>query len=261
MVPTMLQRLLDQPDIGKLDFSNLRQIVYGGSHIASDLLGRAIRLFGPRLAQHYGQTEAPSTLTVLSRYEHTLENLAAGVLTSAGHAWTSVEARIANENDEEVPFGDIGELQIRAPHVMAGYWKQPELSNKILRGGWLHTNDLARIDERGFIYLLGRQDEMIISGGFNIAPREIEDALCDHPSVAEAAVFGKPDPEWGHIVFAFVTPSEPGLTRESLVEFTRTTLGYKRPKEIVFLPELPKNANGKVDKALLKKLMTTSQGD
>ena len=256
LVPTMLQRLLAVPELGAMKFPRLRQIVYGGSHVSTDVLGRAIAVFGPRLAQHYGQSEAPSTITILHRHDHTPDNLAAGVLSSAGRPWTTVDARIANEAGAEVPQGEIGELLVRAPHVMVGYWKRPDLSAAALRDGWLHTSDLATMDGRGFVYLLGRKDEMIISGGFNIAPREVEDALCHHPAVVEAAVVGKPDEEWGQIVVAFVSARDSSVTAEQLSEFTRPVLGYKRPKQIVILAELPKNPNGKIDKAALKRAMT-----
>ena len=256
LVPTMLQRLLDVPGLDRMPFPRLRQIVYGGSHISTDVLGRAIAVFGPRLAQHYGQTEAPSTITLMPRHEHTPENLVSGLLFSAGRPWATVDARIANEAGAEVPCGEIGELIVRAPHVMVGYWKRPDLSAAAVRNGWLHTNDLGRMDERGFVYLLGRKDEMIISGGFNIAPREVEDALCNHPAVVEAAVLGKPDKEWGQIVVAFVCARDKSVTQEQLSEFTRPALGYKRPKEITIVDELPKNPNGKIDKAALKRVMS-----
>jgi acyl-CoA synthetase (AMP-forming)/AMP-acid ligase II len=255
LVPTMLQRILALPGLDQAAFPRLRQIVYGGSHIATDVLGKAIAVFGPRLAQHYGQSEAPSTLTLLPRHVHTRDNLESGLLSSAGRPWATVEARIANETGEGVAPGEVGELLVRAPHVMTGYWKRPDLSAVALRDGWLHTNDLGRMDARGFVYLLGRKDEMIISGGFNIAPREVEDALCNHPAVVEAAVLGKPDTEWGQIVVAFVSSRDKSVTQEELAEFTRPALGYKRPKQIVILDELPKNPNGKIDKAALKRVM------
>ena len=256
LVPTMLQRLLAVPGIDGMLFPKLRQIVYAGSHVSTDVLRRAITLLGPRLAQHYGQSEAPSTITLLSRHEHTLDNLAGGLLSSAGCAWTTVRIRIADDTGADVAEGEIGEVLVRAPHAMTGYWKRPDLSAAVLRDGWLHTNDLGRMDRRGFVYLLGRKDEMIISGGFNIAPREVEDALCSHPAVLEAAVLGKPDEAWGHSVVAFVALRDRSVTREQLSEFLRPVLGYKRPKEIFFLDELPKNPNAKIDAAALKRMMS-----
>lgn len=260
LVPTMLQRLLAVPGIDDMAFPRLRQIVYAGSHVSTDVLRRAIAVFGPRLAQHYGQSEAPSTITLLSRHEHTPDNLAGGLLSSAGCAWTTVRIRIADDTGADVAEGEIGEVLVRAPHVMTGYWRRPDLSAAALRDGWLHTNDLGRMDRRGFVYLLGRKDEMIISGGFNIAPREVEDALCSHPAVLEAAVLGKPDEAWGDIVVAFVSLRDTSVTKEQLAEFLRPVLGYKRPKEMFFLEELPKNPNAKIDTAALRRMMNTQQG-
>ena len=253
LVPTMLQRMLALPDIEEISLPKLRQIVYGGSHIATAALRKAIRIFGSRLAQHYGQTEAPSTLTVLPRHDHTLENLESGLLVSAGRAFTPVEVKIVDESGEAVNPGEVGELLVRAPHVMSGYWRRDDLSAWALRDGWLHTNDLAQFDSRGYVYLLGRKDEMIISGGYNIAPREVEDVLCTHPAINEAAVFGKPDAEWGHAVVAVVALKDRSATKAELMEYARPVLGYKRPKDILIVDELPKNANGKIDKPALKR--------
>jgi len=142
---------------------------------------------------------------------------------------------------------------VRAPHAMSGYWRRPEQSAAAMPDGWLRTNDLARMDEREYVYLLGRQDEMIISGGYNIAPREVADALCTHPAVNEAAVFGRPDTEWGEAVIAVVALKDKSATKAQLFEYMRTVLGYKRPKDILVIDELPKNANGKIDMPTLKR--------
>jgi long-chain acyl-CoA synthetase len=253
LVPTMLQRMLALPGIDTTEFPRLRQFIYGGSHVATEVLRRAIGLFGSRLAQHYGQTEAPSTITVLPRDAHTLENLEAGVLVSAGRPFTTVDVRVVDETGRTLRPGEVGELTVRAPHAMAGYWKRDDLTAAAVRDGWLLTNDLARLDARGYVYLLGRKDEMIISGGFNIAPREVEDALCTHPAVSEACVFAKPDAEWGQAVVAVVSLRDPAASEAQLVEYTRSVLGYKRPKSITIVRELPKNPNGKIDKPALKR--------
>ena len=253
LVPTMLQRMLALPDVAGTPLPKLRQIVYGGSHIASEVLRRAIMIFGPRLAQHYGQTEAPSTITLLPRHDHTLENLDSGLLASAGRAFIRVEVKVVDEKGARVRAGEIGELLVRAPHAMSGYWRRPEQSAAAMPDGWLRTNDLARMDEREYVYLLGRQDEMIISGGYNIAPREVADALCTHPAVNEAAVFGRPDTEWGEAVIAVVALKDKSATKAQLFEYTRALLGYKRPKDILVIDELPKNANGKIDMPTLKR--------
>ncbi len=253
LVPTMLQRMLGLPGIEQTRLPKLRQIIYGGSHVATEVLRKAIGLFGPRLAQHYGQTEAPSTLTLLPRQDHTLENLESGRLASAGRAFLRVEVQVVNDHGERVAPGEVGELLVRAPHMMSGYWKRPEQSAAAVRDGWLRTNDLARIDEREYVYLLGRKDDMIISGGYNIAPREVEDALCTHPAVNEAAVFGRTDSDWGQAVIAVIALKDRAATKAEILEYSRTLLGYKKPKHIVLVDELPKNPNGKIDMPALKR--------
>jgi long-chain acyl-CoA synthetase len=253
LVPTMLQRMLALPGFAEMPLPKLRQIVYGGSHIATEVLRKAITILGPRLAQHYGQTEAPSIITLLPRHDHTLENVETGLLGSAGRAAIRVDVKVVDENGARVHAGEIGELLVRAPHAMSGYWRRPEQSAAAMRDGWLRTNDLARMDEREYVYLLGRQDEMIISGGYNIAPREVADALCTHPGVSEAAVFGRPDREWGQAVVAVVALKDTGVNKAQLFEYTRSVLGYKRPKDILVVDELPKNANGKIDMPALKR--------
>jgi acyl-CoA synthetase (AMP-forming)/AMP-acid ligase II len=255
LVPTMLQRMLAVAETGQWSWPKLRQIVYAGSHIAEDVLRRAIQRFGPRLAQHYGQSEAPSTLTVLPRHDHTIANLEAGLLASAGRPVATVEIRVVDGAGRDAPAGVAGEVMVRAPHVMSGYWKRPDLSAAVLDGGWLRTNDLGRLDSRGYLYLLGRKDEMIISGGYNIAPQEVEEALYSHPAVGEAAVFGRPDEKWGHAVIAAVALRDRSAGGDELMEYCRGILGYKRPKEIVILEELPKNANGKIDKPALRRAL------
>lgn len=255
LVPTMLQRILALPDVERIPLPKLRQIVYGGSHIATGVLRRAIAIVGSRLAQHYGQTEAPSTITVLPRHDHTLENLESGLLASAGRAFTTVEVKIVDEAGKAVAPGEVGEVLVRATHSMSGYWKREALSAAAMSDGWLRTNDLGRMDSREYVYLLGRKDEMIISGGYNIAPREVEDALCTHPAINEAAVFGKPDSEWGEAVVAVVALRDKSATKEQLVDYSRSVLGYKRPKDILILDELPKNPNGKIDKPALKRVL------
>jgi len=255
LVPTMLHRMLAVPKLAQVELPKLRQIIYSGSPIAADLLRRAMDVFGARLAQHYGQTEAPSTITVLPRHEHTPENLDGGLLASAGRPFATVDVRVAGDDGRIVACGEVGEVQVRAPHLMSGYWKRPDMWSAAVCDGWLRTNDLGRLDERGYLFLLGRKDEMIISGGYNIAPREVEDALCAHPAVSEAAVLGRADPEWGQRVVALVSLRDKSVPMAQLMDHCRNLLGYKRPKEIVVLGDLPKNANGKIDKAALARMI------
>ena len=260
LVPTMLQRMLRAPEIETLVFPKLRQILYAGSPVPGEVLREAIDRFGPRLCQQYGQSEAPSTLALLERADHTLENLERGVLGTAGYPWPTVELKVVDRDDRALPDGTAGEVIARAPHCMAGYWKQPELSARTLRGGWLRTNDLGVIESDGRLRLLGRMDEMIVSGGYNIAPREVEDVLHRHPAVIEAAVVAEPDPEWGQAVVAYVVVSDPALEADALIAFARPLLGYKRPRRIHLRSELPKTPNGKIEKSALRPVATASCG-
>jgi acyl-CoA synthetase (AMP-forming)/AMP-acid ligase II len=175
-------------------------------------------------------------------------------LASAGVARTDVEVRIVDEADREVGPGEVGEVVVRGEIVMAGYWNQPEATAEVLRGGWLHTGDIGMMDERGYLYLLDRKKDLIISGGNNIYPREVEEVLQRHPAVYEVAVIGVPDPLWGESVHAVVA-LRPGqvVTEEELIAFCREHLAsYKKPRSVEFVAELPKNAYGKILKRELR---------
>jgi len=217
----------------------------------TEVLRDAIEKFGNKFVQIYGQSEAPMAITVLSKEDHDADAAHRERLSSAGRPWSTVEVRIVGSDGAEVSSGQTGELIIRAPQIMSGYWKQPDLTSATIREGWLHTKDLARLDGQGYVHLLGRADEMIISGGYNIAPREIEEVLYLHPAVQEAAVVGEKDPEWGQVVVAYVAFRD-NTTSEELLEFARPHLGFKRPKKIYRVRELPKNSNGKIQKTSLK---------
>jgi fatty-acyl-CoA synthase len=162
-----------------------------------------------------------------------------------------VEIRIADDAGQDVPTGEAGEVLVRAPQVMSGYWKREELSASTLRDGWLHTKDIGRFDEAGYVYLLGRKDEMIISGGYNIAPFEVEEELHRHPAVLDAAVVGEKDPQWGQSVVAYIVRRHESVTAQEIIQASKTTLGFKRPKRIYFVAELPKNNTGKIQKTAL----------
>jgi acyl-CoA synthetase (AMP-forming)/AMP-acid ligase II len=254
LIPTMLQRILRVPGLEEMKLPRLRAMVYGASPMPAEPLKQAIDLFGPeKLVQIYGQSECPVTLTVLHANEHRLDQAHPERLTSAGRPWTTVEVRVVDEDFRDVPPGGTGEVVLRGPHLMSGYWKRPDLTAEVIRDGWLKTKDMGRVDEHGFVYLLGRKDEMIISGGYNIAPREIEDVLYRHDGVQEAAVVGEPDPEWGQAVVAYVVLRDGhGGRGQDLLAFSREQLGYKRPKRVYRLSELPKNAAGKIQKTALK---------
>ena len=248
--PTMVVRMLASP--AARTPRNLKTLIYGGApmYVADSL--RAIDLFGPRLYQLYGQGEAPMTITGLSKEQHfNKQNL-----ETCGIARTGVEVKIFNENDEELPPGETGEIVTRSECVMAGYWKNPAATEKAMRSGWLHTGDVGSMDAAGFLTIKDRSKDMIISGGSNIYPREIEEVLLRHPAVAECSVVGRPHPEWGEEVIAFV------VTRKSLDRAELDTLcleniaRFKRPREYRFVEALPKNNYGKVLKTELRRLLT-----
>lgn len=179
---------------------------------------------------------------------------------SIGTSIKNVENKVVNEYGEEVPVGEVGELVVRGPNVMKGYYKMPEETAAALRDGWLHTGDLARMDEEGYFYIVDRKKEMIIVGGYNVYPREVEEVLYSHPGVVEAAVIGVPDPDYGEAVLAFVVKKQPELAEEQLLAYCRERLAkYKVPSEIRFLDELPKNATGKILRRALKEQLAASR--
>jgi fatty-acyl-CoA synthase len=247
LVPTTLASLLEVRGDSPFD-----EIIYGASPISPVQLDRALDRFGPVLTQIYGQSEIPVTITVLGKREHVQEG---NQRTSAGRIWRTLEARILSEDGLELPTGEMGELVVRGPQTMTGYWGRPDLTSEVLTGGWVHTKDLAVIDERGFIYLRGRRDDMIISGGFNVAPREVEDVLCGFDGIMEACVLGMPDEKWGQRVVAFVRTDGSNVTTESLSVFADDRLGFRKPREYHFIETLPTNAYGKVDRKQLREFV------
>lgn len=250
LVPTMLQRILKLDPAMTPPMPRLRYIVYGASPMPVEVTRRAIERFGMRFVQIYGQSEAPVTLSVLRNDDHNPDGPLSERLGSAGAPFETIEIRIVDAEGKPTAEGEPGEVVLRAPQLMSGYWKRPEQTSDTIRDGWLHTRDYGRMDEHGFLYLLGRMDEMIISGGHNIAPREIEETLYQHKSVQECAVIGEPDEEWGQAVVAYVALRDIVSERE-LMDFAKMELGYKRPKRIYRVQELPKNANGKIQKTVL----------
>jgi len=254
LIPTMLQRILRVPDVENFKLPKLRSMIYGASPMPAEPLKRAIEVFGPgKLVQIYGQSECPVTLSILPAEDHRLDQPFPDRLLSAGRPWSNVEMRVIDEHGKDVPAGGIGEVALRGAHMMSGYWKREDLAAETIRDGWLCTKDMGRFDEHGYIYLLGRKDEMIITGGYNVAPREVEDVLYQHAGVQEAAVVGEPDEEWGQAVVAYVVLREGFEAAHSeLLGFGREQLGFKRPKRVYLMAELPKNAAGKIQKSALK---------
>jgi acyl-CoA synthetase (AMP-forming)/AMP-acid ligase II len=251
--PTMVMRLVDQL---RGDAAGLKQIIYGGGPMyVADCL-RALDRLGPRLAQIYGQGESPMTITVLPREEHAGPRDAAHLarLASVGRAQTGVEVAVLGPDGRPLADGDVGEVCVRGDTVMRGYLNQPEATAKTLNQGWLHTGDLGRMDSHGYLTLVDRSKDLIISGGSNIYPREVEEVLLQHPAVREVAVVGEPDADWGESVVAVVALKQgahaaaPDLDAFCLQQIAR----FKRPKRYVFVAELPKNATGKVLKRDLR---------
>ena len=257
--PTMVKRLAGDPAIVGSDLSGLKTIIYGGAPMYLADLEEALAVFGSRLAQIYGQGETPMTITALSKEQHaeTWHPYWRDHMQSVGTPRTDVDVRVIDDEGNELPVGEVGEIVVRGDVVMAGYWNQPEASAETLRDGWLHTGDMGSFDTEGFLTLRDRSKDLIISGGMNIYPREVEEVLLTHPGVRAVSVVGKPDPEWGESIVAFVVadpsamPSSDELGQLCLDRIAR----YKRPKEYRFVDSLPTNNYGKVVKRELRALL------
>ena len=252
--PTMVVRLLASPAARPLP--NLKTIIYGGAPMYVADAVRAIDLFGPRLYQLFGQGESPMTITGLPQRWHADRNHPRFLerLASCGVARTGVEVRVVDDADHELRPGEVGEIVTRSDCVMSGYWQNPGATEKTLRGGWLHTGDLGSLDEEGFLTIRDRSKDMIISGGSNIYPREIEEVLLRHPAVAECSVVGRSHPEWGEEVVAFVVAREGSrLSAQELDALCLENIArFKRPQDYRFVDSLPKNNYGKVLKTELR---------
>lgn len=255
--PTMVRRLAADPAVQAADLSHLKTIVYGGAPMYLADLEHALEVFGPRLAQIYGQGETPMTITDLSRADHADREHPRyrDRLQSVGVPRTDVEVRVVDEAGQDLPDGAPGEVLVRGDVVMPGYWDDPEATAEALRGGWLHTGDIGSFDTDGYLFLHDRSKDLIISGGMNIYPREVEEALLHHPGIEAAAVVGRPDPEWGEAVVAFVvaTGGGPTPTAEELAQTCLDRIArYKRPQDYHFVDALPTNNYGKVVKRELR---------
>ncbi len=252
--PTMVKRLLDYPV--RTDTRNLKAIVYGGGPMYVEDALAGLERFGSKLTQLYGQGESPMTITSLNASMHADKSHPRYLqrLASVGIAQSAVEVRIANDADVSLPVGTVGEILVRGASVMSGYWESPEASKEALRNGWLHTGDYGVLDEDGFLTLKDRAKDMIISGGSNIYPREVEEVLIKHPRIAEAAVIGRPDREWGEVVVAFIVSKDGDeIDVAELDELCKSEIaGYKRPRYYTRIAALPKNNYGKVLKTELR---------
>lgn len=249
MAPTQIIKMIEEANPADFDLTSLQAITYGGAPIYVDQLKQAIGAFGPVFVQLYGQGESPITITGLGAAAHA-KLLAANDsrLGSAGQTRTDVEAACVDEHDNLLPPGKAGEVVVRGEIVMPGYWNSPEATAEALRGGWLHTGDVGYFDDEGYLFLLDRAKDMVISGGNNVYPREVEEVLILHPDIAECVVFGIPDDYWGEAVHAVVV-ARPGaeLTAEKVIAFCAEHLaGYKKPKAVDFVEALPVSGYGKV---------------
>jgi fatty-acyl-CoA synthase len=247
----MIYVLLDHPSLSKTDLSSLELLLYGASPMSPSRLIEGIERIGPVFSQLYGQTEC-YPVSVLRKADH--DPRTPELFVSCGFPIAACEVKILDDSDQEVATGDAGEICVRAPHVMVEYWKRPDTTAETLKNGWLHTGDIARRDERGYMFILDRKKDMIVSGGFNIFPREVEDVLTQHADVAMCAVVGVPDEKWGEAVTAVVVAREGTQpTAEELIALVKAKKGSAHaPKQIQFVKQLPMTGVGKVDKKVLK---------
>jgi len=257
LVPTTLIRLIAHPDLGKYNLDSLRTIMYAGAPIALNKIREAMQKLGEhRFYTGLGSTEASGSMLSLHNRDHALEGPMAEKLPSVGRDSVNVEVRVVDAQGRDVATGEVGEIIARGDNIAMGYWKMPEETAEMFREGWLHTGDMAKVDRDGYVYIVDRKKDMIISGGENISSKEVEDVIFRHPAVREAAVIGVPDEEWGESVKAIVA-LKPGskATEQEIIDFCKDFLSsFKKPKSVDFLEELPKNPAGKIHKAGLREI-------
>ena len=254
--PTMIKLMMESPAVDRYDHSSLSALNYGGAPMLVEDLKQAMGGLGPCLVQLFGQAESPMTITYLPHRDHLLEGSPDQMkrLSSAGFPRTDVEVKIFGGKDRELPPGETGEIVTRSDLVMKSYWRNPEATAETIRNGWLHTGDMGYMDEKGYLFIMDRSKDMIISGGENIYPREIEEVLIRHEAIREVAVIGVPDPKWGEAIKAVVALL-PGMsaTEEELISFCKHNIAsYKKPKSVDFVDALPKNNYGKILKRDLR---------
>lgn len=251
LVPTMIYVLLDHPKLDSTDLSSLELVLYGASPMSPTRLLEGLTRIGPVFSQLYGQTEC-YPVSLLRKADHDAKR--PELFASCGFPVSSCTVTLRDGNNDEVAPGEAGEICVRAPHVMEQYWKRPEQTAEAFAGGWLHTGDIARADERGYLYIVDRKKDMIVSGGFNVFPREVEDVLSSHPDVAMAAVIGVPDEKWGEAVTAVIVTREGRQpAADALIALVKDRKGGPyAPKQVQFVDSLPLTAVGKVDKKALR---------
>ena len=255
LVPVMIYRLTELARARPRDLSALKTVFYGAAPMLPARLAEAMAVFGRVFMQLYGQSEAPTCISWLGRDQHDLAR--PHRLASCGVPFADIDIALLDDAGQPVPTGAVGEVCVRGPHVMAGYWRRPEETAQALAGGWLHTGDMGRFDEDGYLYLVDRKKDMIISGGFNVFPREVEDVIAALPGVAMVAVVGRPDERWGEAVTALVVP-QPGrsVDADAVIAAVREKKGpMHAPKEVRIVDKLPLTPLGKVDKKTLRNLL------
>jgi acyl-CoA synthetase (AMP-forming)/AMP-acid ligase II len=260
-VPTLYGWILQSVDVDAYDLSSLRLATYGGSPFPPELLRQCIQKFGNIFAQGYGMTEALGG-TFLMSADHVLNGERSRLLSSAGKEALCAEVRVVGGNGVPLKAGEIGEIAIRGKHVMMGYWRNPELTAQTLRGGWYHTGDMGYMDEDGYVFLVDRKADMIVTGGENVYPKETEDILYEHPAVAMAAVVSARDENWGERVQAVIVLKDgQSATEEELIAHCKERLaGYKCPKAVAFWDALPTTPLGKVLRKDIKKRFWEGEG-
>lgn len=252
LVPSMIYALLDHPKLARTDTSSLETVFYGASPVSPSRLQEAIAAFGPVFFQFYGQTECPQTVSVLRKEEHLVDNL--GRLASCGRPVPWIRVGLLDDEGHEVPRGQPGELCVQGTLVAKGYWNRPDETAKLFEHGWLHTGDVAQEDDQGFLTIVDRKKDMIVTGGFNVYPREVEDVIATLPWVKAVAVIGVPDDKWGEAVTAVVVPSDPEqVDTADLVRLVKERKGsHHAPKRIELVETIPVTPVGKPDKKTLR---------
>ena len=252
LAPAIILMLMHSPKIASANLSSMKALSYGASPISEDLLAKAMARFRCDVVQFYGMTETTGAGTFLPNEGH---DPALGKLRSCGSAWPGVEVKIVNADGSETPRGEVGEIVIRGPVVMKGYWKKPEETAASVRDGWMLTGDAAYMDEDGYIFIYDRVKDMIVTGGENVYPAEVENALFGHPAIADAAVIGVPDETWGEAVKAMVVP-KPAAAQDAadIIAWVRARIApYKAPKSVDFIEAIPRNITGKILRGELRK--------